>query len=661
MADRLPPKKLGWGMMSKNLMFWLLIILVSLVFYQTLGPKRDEHVEVPYSVFKDELDDNNVASVEITSGKLVKGDFKQVVSYQGRDVMKFHTVLPIQDSELLLQRLEEKNVTVGAKEPKQGFGTVFLQLLPWVILIGLWIFFFRQVQQGGNRAFSFGKSKAKLLTGDTPKVTFQDVAGADEAKVELEEVIEFLKDPQKFQRLGGRLPKGVLLVGPPGTGKTLLARAVAGEAGRPFFSMSGSDFVEMFVGVGASRVRDLFEQGKAHAPCIIFIDEIDAVGRHRGAGLGGGHDEREQTLNQLLVEMDGFESNEGVILLAATNRPDVLDPALLRPGRFDRQIVVDMPDVRGREMILKVHVRKIPLAGDVRMEVIARATPGLAGADLANIVNESALLAARRNKAAVGMEDLEDAKDKVMLGVERKSMVLSDEERKLTAYHEAGHALVSIRVPGLDPVHKVSIVPRGRALGLTFSLPEEDRHNYTKEYIHGRLAMAYGGRVAEELIFGAEKVTTGAAQDIQQATEMARRMVSQFGMSDAIGPVAVGDQEHQIFLGREFAQHRDVSDKTAELVDEEIKRILGEAYNRAEEILKGDIDTLHRMAAVLLERETIDREEVQLIAEGKELPQRPAVLPGDAGKPPAKSAGGESPAPDKGPVLGTPPAEPAGA
>jgi len=661
MAERLPPKKLGWGMMSKNLMFWLLIILVSLVFYQTLGPKRDEYVEIPYSTFRNELEENNVARVEITSGKLVKGDFKQVVSYQSRDVMKFHTVLPIQDSELLLQRLEDKNVTVGAKEPKQGFGTIFLQLLPWVILIGLWIFFFRQVQQGGNRAFSFGKSKAKLLTGDTPKVTFQDVAGADEAKVELEEVIEFLKDPQKFQRLGGRLPKGVLLVGPPGTGKTLLARAVAGEAGRPFFSMSGSDFVEMFVGVGASRVRDLFEQGKAHAPCIIFIDEIDAVGRHRGAGLGGGHDEREQTLNQLLVEMDGFESNEGVILLAATNRPDVLDPALLRPGRFDRQIVVDMPDVRGREMILKVHVRKIPLGGDVRLEVIARATPGLAGADLANIVNESALLAARRNKAAVEMEDLEDAKDKVMLGVERKSMVLSDEERKLTAYHEAGHALVSIRVPGLDPVHKVSIVPRGRALGLTFSLPEEDRHNYTKEYIHGRLAMAYGGRVAEELIFGPEKVTTGAAQDIQQATEMARRMVAQFGMSDAVGPVAVGDQEHQIFLGREFAQHRDVSDKTAELVDAEIKRILGEAYDRAEHILKGDIETLHRMAAVLLERETIDREEVQLIAEGKELPERPAVMPGDTETPPAPSAGGESPAHDKGPVLGTPPAEPAGA
>jgi cell division protease FtsH len=661
MADRLPPKKLGWGMMSKNLMFWLLIVMVSLVLYQTLGPRRDEAVELPYSTFSQELQQSNVLRVEITSGKFVEGDFKRPVPYEQRDVTKFRTVLPIQDSEQLIERLEEKSVPIAAKEPKASFGTVFVQLLPWVILIGLWIFFFRQVQQGGNRAFSFGKSKAKLLTGDTPKVTFQDAAGADEAKVELEEVIEFLKDPQKFQRLGGRLPKGVLLVGPPGTGKTLLARAVAGEAGRPFFSMSGSDFVEMFVGVGASRVRDLFEQGKVHAPCIIFIDEIDAVGRHRGAGLGGGHDEREQTLNQLLVEMDGFESNEGVILLAATNRPDVLDPALLRPGRFDRQIVVDMPDVRGREMILKVHVRKIPLANDVKLVTIARATPGLAGADLANIVNESALLAARRNKQSVDMEDLEDAKDKVMLGVERKSMVLSDEERKLTAYHEAGHALVSLRVPGLDPVHKVSIVPRGRALGLTFSLPEEDRHNYTKEYILGRLAMAYGGRVAEELIFGPEKVTTGAAQDIQQATEMARRMVTQFGMSDAVGPVAVGDQEHQIFLGREFAQRREVSDSTAELVDEEVKRILEEAFQRAREILRGDLDTLHRMADVLLERETIDRDEVELIAQGKELPPPSQEVLDSPAQPPAQGSSEKSPASDHGPVLGTPPAEPAGA
>ncbi len=646
--------------MSRNLIFWMLIILLPIAFYQMWGSGQEEFVEVAYSTFNEELERNNVASVEITSGKFIEGEFKQPISYEGTEVESFSAVLPIQDSELILTRIEDKNIPVKAKEPKPSFGAIFVQLLPWVILIGLWVFFFRQVQQGGNRAFSFGKSKAKLLSGDTPKVTFQDVAGADEAKVELEEIIEFLKDPQKFQRLGGRLPKGVLLVGPPGTGKTLLARAVAGEAGRPFFSMSGSDFVEMFVGVGASRVRDLFEQGKAHAPCLIFIDEIDAVGRHRGAGLGGGHDEREQTLNQLLVEMDGFESNEGVILIAATNRPDVLDPALLRPGRFDRQIVVDMPDVRGREMILKVHCRKIPLGADVKLDVVAKATPGLAGADLANIVNEAALLAARRSKQAVEMEDFEDAKDKVMLGVERKSLVLTDEERKLTAYHEAGHALVSVRVPGLDPVHKVSIVPRGRALGITFSLPESDRHNYTKEYIHGRLAMAYGGRVAEELIFGPEKVTTGAAQDIEQATEMARRMVTQFGMSDAVGPVAVGDREQQIFLGREISQHRETSDSTAELVDVEVKRILEEAYQRARSIVQNDMETLHKMAQALLDRETIDRDEVQLLADGKNLPpmapEPQAVEP--APPSPTEKVRGTS---ERGPVLGTPGAEPAGA
>jgi cell division protease FtsH len=661
MADRTPPNnRFNWAGLSRNLVFWLLIILIPIAFYQMIGSSRGSAEEISYSSFQDYLDRDNIARVEVTSGKFVEGDFKRPISVDGRDVERFRVVLPIQDSELFLERLEEQSVPIAAKEPKPSFGAVFIQLLPWVILIGLWVFFFRQVQQGGNRAFAFGKSKAKLLTGDTPKVTFQDVAGCDEAKVELEEIIEFLRDPQRFQRLGGRLPKGVLLVGPPGTGKTLLARAVAGEAARPFFSMSGSDFVEMFVGVGASRVRDLFEQGKSHAPCLIFIDEIDAVGRHRGAGLGGGHDEREQTLNQLLVEMDGFESNEGVILIAATNRPDVLDPALLRPGRFDRQIVVDMPDVRGREMILKVHARKIPLGDTVQLEVISRATPGLAGADLANIVNEAALLAARRNKQKVEMVDFEDAKDKLMLGIERKSLVLSDEERKLTAYHEAGHALVSLRVPGLDPVHKVTIVPRGRALGITFSLPEEDRHNYTKAYIVGRLAMAYGGRVAEEIIFGVDKVTTGAAQDIQQATEMARRMVTQFGMSDAIGPVAVGDREQQIFLGREFAQHREISDKTAELVDVEVRRILDKAFQRARDILRGDLNTLHRMAEALLERETLDRQEVELIAEGKELPQRappPAEL-----TPGAESAASTvSSAPGKRPVLGTPPAEPAGA
>jgi cell division protease FtsH len=662
MADRKPPNKpFTWGGLSRNLVFWLLIILIPIAFYQMIGANRDAVEEITYTQFRGHLDDDNLASVEITSGKFIEGEFKRPMTVGNRQVERFSVVLPIQDSELFVEQLEEQGVPISAKEPKPSIGAVFFQLLPWVILIALWIFFFRQIQSGGNRAFSFGKSKAKLLSGDTPKVTFQDVAGCDEAKVELEEVIEFLRDPQRFQRLGGRLPKGVLLVGPPGTGKTLLARAVAGEAARPFFSMSGSDFVEMFVGVGASRVRDLFEQGKAHAPCIIFVDEIDAVGRHRGAGLGGGHDEREQTLNQLLVEMDGFESNEGVIFIAATNRPDVLDPALLRPGRFDRQIVVDMPDVRGREQILKVHARKIPLADDVNLETTARATPGLAGADLANIVNEAALLAARRNKQSVQMIDFEDAKDKVMLGVERKSLVLSDEERKLTAYHEAGHALVSVRVPGLDPVHKVTIVPRGRALGITFSLPEEDRHNYTKAYIHGRLAMAYGGRVAEELIFGSEKVTTGAAQDIEQATEMARRMVTQFGMSDAVGPVAVGDREQQIFLGREISQHREVSEQTAQMVDSEVKRILHDAFRRAHDILEADLDTLHRMAEALLERETLDRDEVDLIAEGKDLPP---LAPAASESPPAVELNGtaedKADAPGKG-ILGTPPAEPAGA
>src|SRR5256885_786032 len=614
MSDRMTPNRFSWGALSRNLVFWLLIILLPIAFYQMLGSARPEYVDLPYSTFSQELEGGNIAQVEITSGKFVKGDFKHAIMVDGRNAERFNVVLPIENSPLILQRLEQHQVPIDAKEPKPSFGAVFVQLLPWVVLIGLWLFFFRQVQQGGNRAFAFGKSKAKLLTGDTPKVTFADVAGCDEAKVELQEIIEFLKDPQKFQRLGGRLPKGALLVGPPGTGKTLLAKAVAGEAGRPFFSMSGSDFVEMFVGVGASRVRDLFEQGKAHAPCIIFIDEIGAVGRHRGAGLGGGHDEREQTLNQLLVEMDGFESNDGVILLAATNRPDILDPALLRPGRFDRQIVVDMPDVKGREQILRVHTRKIPLGTGVNLERIAKGTPGLSGAELSNVVNEAALLAARRNKGAVDMNDLEDAKDKVMLGLERKSMVLSDEERRLTAYHEAGHALVSLKVPGLDPLHKVTMVPRGRALGITFSLPEEDRHNYTKQYIVGRLAMAYGGRVAEELVFGPEKVTTGAAQDIQQATEMARRMVTQFGMSDVVGPIAVGDREAEIFLGREVVQRREISDRTAEIVDTELKRILSEAYERARTIVAGHRAALDRLASALLERETLDRDEVELVS-----------------------------------------------
>jgi cell division protease FtsH len=515
------------------------------------------------------------------------------------------------------------------------------------------------MQAGGNRAFSFGKSKAKLLSGDTPKITFADVAGADEAKVELQEIIEFLKDPQKFTRLGGRLPKGALLVGPPGTGKTLLAKAVAGEAGRPFFSMSGSDFVEMFVGVGASRVRDLFEQGKTHAPCIIFIDEIDAVGRHRGAGLGGGHDEREQTLNQLLVEMDGFESNDGVILIAATNRPDVLDPALLRPGRFDRQIVVDAPDVRGREGILRVHTRKIPLSADVRLDILAKGTPGLMGADLANLVNEAAVLAARRNKSLVDMSDFEDAKDKVMLGVERRSLQLTEDERRLTAYHEAGHAIVGMKIPGSDPLHKVTIVPRGRALGLTFWIPEEDRHNYTKDWLEGRLACAYGGRVAEELVFGPEKVTTGASNDIEQATAIARRMVTQFGMSEKVGVIAVGDREQEIFLGREIQQRREISERMSETVDGEVKRILDEAYHRATEIITNSRELLDRLAMALLERETLDREDLGLLSRGEPLP--PRTLPPAPPTPTPAAAKGSTSAPVRPPMLGTPPAEPAGA
>src|SRR6266516_2067305 len=661
MADRLPNRhpRTNWGNLSKNLALWLLVGLLALALFQMMSRQHSPTQEFSYTEFSRQLDQGNVARVEVYDGKRLEGDFRNPVSQDGRSAKSFQVLLPVANSEAFIKRLEDTGVPILAKEPKGGITAIIIAALPWIVILGLWFFLLRQLQAGGSRAFAFGKSKAKLLAGDTPKITFADVAGCDEAKQELEEIIDFLKDPQKFQRLGGRLPKGALLVGPPGTGKTLLAKAVAGEAGRPFFSMSGSDFVEMFVGVGASRVRDLFEQGKAHAPCIIFIDEIDAVGRHRGAGLGGGHDEREQTLNQLLVEMDGFESNDGVILLAATNRPDILDPALLRPGRFDRRIVVDMPDVKGREQILRVHTRKIPLAPDVELDRIARATPGLAGAELSNVVNEAALLAARRNKMAVDMADFEDAKDKVMLGIERKSMVLTPEERKLTAYHEAGHALVTVTVPGLDPLHKVTIVPRGRALGITFSLPEEDRHNYTKEYILGRLATAYGGRVAEELVFGVEKVTTGAAQDIQQATEMARRMVTQFGMSDAVGPIAIGDREQEIFLGREIVQRREISERTAELVDAEVKRILGAAYERAREIITARRDVLDRLAQALLERETLDHGDVDLVVAGKPLPpQAPSPAPTAT---PAPDAGARGKPQSARPVLGNPPPEPAGA
>src|SRR5919112_3610881 len=542
-------------------------------------------------------------------------------------------LLPISDWNEEMERLRAHKVEIEAQEARQGFGTYLMTFLPYLLLIGFWIFLFRQMQAGGAEAFSFGKSKAKLLTGDTPKVTFADVAGADEAKVELQEIIEFLKDPQKFTKLGGRLPKGCLLVGPPGTGKTLLARAVAGEAGRPFFSMSGSDFVEMFVGVGASRMRDLFEQGKSHAPCIIFIDEIDAVGRHRGAGLGGGHDEREQTLNQLLVEMDGFESNDGVILIAATNRPDVLDPALLRPGRFDRQIVVDAPDLKGREGILRVHMRNKPIADDVNITTLARGTPGMAGADLANLVNEAALLAVRRNHEKIFMPDLEDAKDKVMLGAERKSMVMKEEERRLTAYHEGGHAICAMRVKGNDPLHKVTIVPRGRALGLAFTLPEDDRVSVTRQQLEAMLVMAYGGRTAEELIFGHDRVTTGAASDIQKATAIARRYVTQWGLSDAIGPILVGDNEQELFLGREIQHRREVSEQTAQLVDAEVKRVITNAYDRAKGVLSENIELLHTMAAALLERETLSAEDIKIMARGEKLP--PLSRGGSTVTPPA--------------------------
>jgi len=613
---------------TRGASFWILIFLVPLLVLQVFNPNRQQQsAELDYRPqFLSQLEAGNIESVTVVGSNRIEGTLRTPIIVDDRQVQAFTTTLPFENSTDELQaQLIAQDVTIRAEDPKQNWWFILLQALPWLLIIGFWFFMLRQMQAGGSKAFQFGKSKARLLSGDTPKVTFADVAGADEAKEELQEIIEFLKDPQKFSRLGGRLPKGVLLVGPPGTGKTLLARAVAGEAGRPFFSMSGSDFVEMFVGVGASRVRDLFEQGKAHAPCIIFIDEIDAVGRHRGAGLGGGHDEREQTLNQLLVEMDGFESNEGVILLAATNRPDVLDPALLRPGRFDRQVVVDAPDVKGREGILRVHLRRVPIADDVDVKALARATPGMSGADLQNLVNEGALLAARRGHDKVYMQDLEDAKDKVMLGAERRSMVLSESERKLTAYHEAGHAVVALRTPGLDPVHKITIVPRGRALGVTASLPEEDRHSYSRDYLIASLAMLYGGRAAEEMIFGKAKITTGAGNDIERATAMARRMVTQFGMSENIGPIAIGDSEHEVFLGREIGQRRAISENVAQQVDAEVKRLLDEAYQAAMTTLEENRDLLERIAEALLERETLDRDEIDLLARGEPLPEAKIV------------------------------------
>jgi cell division protease FtsH len=604
-------------------MFWVFILVCLMMLWAVVSKSTSmgKTAEIGYSDLLDKIDAGQIQDVTI-QGTDVHGHLKGQKD-------EFHTVIAAGQVDSLSKELRANKVTFGNKDPQNN--GLMLQILfnvgPFVLIGAIWFFMLRQMQSGGNKALSFGKSRARLLSMQQKKVTFKDVAGVDEAKEELKEIIEYLREPQKFQKLGGRIPKGVLLVGPPGTGKTLLARAVAGEANVPFFSISGSDFVEMFVGVGASRVRDLFEQGKKNAPCIIFIDEIDAVGRHRGAGLGGGHDEREQTLNQLLVEMDGFESNDGVILVAATNRPDVLDPALLRPGRFDRRVVVGLPDVRGREEVLRVHVKKVPLSDDVNLNVLARGTPGFSGADLANMVNEAALNGARLNRKQVTMYDFELAKDKVLMGAERKSMLLTDEEKRVTAYHEAGHALVSYLRDHSDPIHKVTIIPRGMALGVTVYLPD-DRHNYTRDYLETRLATAYGGRVAEEIFLN--QMSTGAGSDIEVATDLARRMVCEYGMS-RLGPLTFGKKEEQIFLGREIAQHRDFSEETARQIDLEVRRYIDEAYQSAYTLINTHQDAMHRISAALLERETIDAEEVKLLIEGKELPPMRSSLaaPGD--------------------------------
>jgi cell division protease FtsH len=590
----------------RNLALWMVIGLVVVLLFNVISNLSEKGgLEPSYSDFVRNVEASRVESVTIR-GNLVTGRLK--------DGAEFRTY--IVDSPELVKLMRDKGVRISVKPPDQNpwYMSLLLSWFPMILFIGVWIFFMRQMQGGGAKALSFGKARARLISEKHNKVTFADVAGVDEAKEELREIIEFLKDPQRFQKLGGKIPKGVLLVGPPGTGKTLLAKAIAGEANVPFFSISGSDFVEMFVGVGASRVRDLFEQGKKHAPCIIFMDEIDAVGRHRGAGLGGGHDEREQTLNQLLVEMDGFETNEGVILIAATNRPDVLDPALLRPGRFDRQVVVARPDVKGREEILRVHARRIPLAPGVELKVLARGTPGFSGADLANLVNEAALLAARHGKKLVEMIDFENAKDKVLMGVERRSMIISEEEKRTIAYHEAGHALVAQMLPGADPVHKVTIIPRGRALGLTQQLPTDDKYNYSKDYLQSRITILLGGRAAEEMVLNQQ--TTGAGDDLEKATEMARKMVCEWGMSEKLGPLTFGKREEHIFLGREFARQQDYSEETAVLIDAEVKQIVLEGASRARQILEEKIAKLHSLAQALLEHESLDGEEIARILAG---------------------------------------------
>jgi cell division protease FtsH len=613
----------------RNFALWAMIAVLLIALYQLFDTpqQRGASREIAYSQFLTELSDGRIESVTI-AGNRITGTYSD-------NRMNFQTYSP--GDSTLVERLEQRNVTINARPESDGSGSLlgyFISWLPMILILGVWIFFMRQMQSGSGRAMGFGKSKAKLLTEAHGRVTFQDVAGVDEAKQDLEEIVEFLRDPQKFQRLGGKIPRGVLLVGPPGTGKTLLARSVAGEANVPFFTISGSDFVEMFVGVGASRVRDMFEQAKKNAPCIIFIDEIDAVGRHRGAGLGGGNDEREQTLNQLLVEMDGFEANEGIILIAATNRPDVLDPALLRPGRFDRQVVVPNPDVAGREHILKVHVRNVPLAPNVDLRVLARGTPGFSGADLANLVNEAALMAARRNKRLVTMQEFEDAKDKVMMGAERRSTAMTPEEKALTAYHEAGHAVVALNVPASDPVHKATIIPRGRALGMVMQLPEGDRYSMSYKWMVSRLAIMMGGRVAEEMKFGKENITSGAASDIEQATKLARAMVTRWGFSDKLGQVAYGDNQEEVFLGHSVARTQNLSEETQQKIDDEVRRLIEEANDKAREILTTHYDGWIAVAEGLLEYETLSGEEIRGLIRG----EKPTRGTGDDAPPTRGSA-----------------------
>ena len=619
------------GNFGKNIALWIIIGLLLVALFQLFqgGSTRTQSHELAFSEFMADVENGQVKDVTI-QGQTLTGHY-----VDGRE---FNTFTPDDPSLVGTLRAHKVQITAAPVEGGVPFLSILLSWFPMLLLVGVWIFFMRQMQSGGGKAMGFGKSRARLLTERQGRVTFDDVAGIDEAKSELEEIVEYLRDPQKFQKLGGKIPKGVLLVGPPGTGKTLLARAIAGEANVPFFTISGSDFVEMFVGVGASRVRDMFEQGKKNAPCLIFIDEIDAVGRHRGAGLGGGNDEREQTLNQLLVEMDGFEANEGVILIAATNRPDVLDPALLRPGRFDRQVVVPNPDVLGREKILKVHMRKVPLAPDVNPRIIARGTPGFSGADLANLVNEAALLAARRGKRVVTMAEFEDAKDKVMMGAERRSMVMTDEEKRLTAYHEGGHAIVAINLPASDPIHKATIIPRGLALGMVVRLPEGDRISLSREKLETDITVAMGGRIAEEMVFGYDKVTSGASSDIKMATQIARSMVTQFGMSDEMGPLSYNENEQEVFLGHSVTQTKNVSEETANAIDREVRRIVDEGYKRAQDILSANEDQLHRLADALLEYEALNGDEISAILRGETLSR-----PDDDEPPPRRGKRGTVP------------------